>query len=337
MKNRLLVCLIVVIGLVMGPSGPSLAAPERPGRPKLALALGGGGVRGASAIGVLRVFEKEQIPVDFIVGSSMGAFVGGLYCAGVPADKIEQVLLDGSARKAFMPGPYFARLFLRSLLLLQPRSWRAGYPGVYNGRKFARFIDSLVPEERRNIENLEIPFAAIVTNLLDGKAYRISQGDLGTAIQASCALPTLHQPVAVNGSLFVDGGIRANMPTYPARATGADIVIALDADDHVKPIERRQLKSLRFYASRIASIVVSELDDRHRQAADLVLEPDVGGIQLLSRRREDILKAISEGEKVATAALPAIRKLLNGSATAHSGTNGAASASAPIYVNTRSR
>lgn len=334
---QLLVCIIVVIGLVIWPPGASLAAPERPGRPKLALALGGGGVRGASAVGVLRVFQKEQIPVDFIVGSSMGAFVGGLYCAGVPVDKIEQVLLDGSARKAYMPRPYFARLLVRFVLLLQPRSWRAGYPGVYNGRRFARFIDDLVPEERRNIETLTIPFAAITTNLLDGKAYRISQGNLGAAIQASCALPTLHQPVAMNGSLFVDGGLRANMPTYPARATGADIVIALDADDPVKPIEPKQLKSLRFYANRIASIVVAELDERHRQAADLVLEPDVGGIQLLSRHRADILKAISEGEKVATAALPAIRKLLDGSATAHSGTDRAASASAPIYINTRSR
>lgn len=311
MTSRLLLCLIMALSFVAAPLQEALCAPDHSRSPTVALALGGGGARGAAHVGVLRVLQREGIPVDHVVGSSTGAFIGGLYCAGVPLDKIEAVLLDGSARKAYMPGPYIPRLLLRSLLLL--RSWksRPGYPGIYNGKKFARFVDKLVPEAQRNIENLKIPFSVVATNLVDGKIYRISRGDLGTAVQASCALPTLHQPVVINGNVLVDGGLGANMPVYPAKATGADIVIAVNVNEEVKPIEPRMLKSLRNFVNRVTSIVVSELDERYRQSADVMIRPDVSGISLLSKRREHMERAIAEGEKAAREALPAIRAQLS--------------------------
>src|SRR5262249_55885710 len=108
-------------------------------------------------------------------------------------------------------------------------------------------------------------------------------------------------------------GLSANMPTFSARATGADIVIAVDVDDNVNTIDPQTMKSLRAMTNRVISIVVCALDVRPRQAADVVIRPDVGGIPLLSRRDDHIDRAIAAGEKAAIESLPAIRARLKSS------------------------
>jgi NTE family protein len=311
MKNRLLFCLIAVFSLIVPMNTQVVCAEEHNGRPTVALALGGGGARGVAHVGVLRVLEREGIPVDYVVGSSTGAFVGALYCAGVPLSQIEKVILDGSAKNAFAPRPIIARALLRSWWLLPSAKYRAGYPGIYNGKNFARFINRMVPEDQRRIENLKIPFTCVVTNLVDGKPHQLTSGDLGETVQAACTIPGVHRPVLTNGQLFVDGGLSANMPTFPARATGADIVIAVDVDDDVNVIDPKSMKSLRNMANRVTSIVVCALDVAPRRAADVVVRPEVGGIALLSRNRDHLTKAIAEGERAAIESMPAIRARMN--------------------------
>ncbi|MBC7997499.1 MAG: patatin-like phospholipase family protein, partial [Leptolyngbya sp.] len=187
-------------------------------RPKIAIALGGGGTRGAAHIGVLRVLEQAGVKPDIIVGNSMGSIIGSLYCAGVSLDKIEELVVDGRLRKAYAPVPIPLQILKKAGGRIINPFGSKKMPGFYDGQGLADFINDNVPEDKRKIESLSPTFAAVVTNLLDGKAYRLTQGDLGQAVRASATLPPILRAVEIDGNVYADGGIRANMPTYPARA-----------------------------------------------------------------------------------------------------------------------
>ncbi|MBX9692520.1 MAG: patatin-like phospholipase family protein, partial [Cyanobacteria bacterium] len=204
-------------------------------RRTVALALGGGGARGAAHIGVLRVLKEANIPIDYIVGNSMGSIVGGLYAAGVPLAEIEKIMLDGSLRKAYLPGMIPPKLLISPLeKLMHPV--RKHYAGLWTGKKFGRFLEKQLPTGIENVEDTPIPFSAVATNLIDGKAYRISDGRLSTAIRASSTIPPFLQPVAIGDRVYIDGGVRANLPASAARDTGADIVIAILVDEPLRSL-----------------------------------------------------------------------------------------------------
>lgn len=286
-------------------------SPEQPhtGQPKLGIALGGGGTRGAAHIGVLRVLEQEGIKPDIIVGNSMGSIVGSLYCAGVPLDKIEQLVVDGRLRKAYAPLPVPIQLMKKvggKLIVFRKKR----QPGFYDGQGLADFINENVPEDKRTIESLNPTFAAVVTNLLDGKAYRLTKGDLGQAVRASATLPPILRAVEIDGNLYADGGIRSNMPTYPARAMGADVLIAVDVNEPLKKLEAKDLMDFGKTSNRMSSIVLACADELHLRIADFIINPKVTGISLLSKKQEDFKTAIAEGEKAAHEMVPAIKSKL---------------------------
>ena len=178
----------------------------------VALTLGGGGARGAAHIGVLRVFEEEGLLVDQIVGNSMGSIVGGMYSAGVPLADISTHLEDLSLRHAYMPGGVAKKIASLPFSKLVYRFRPEHYAGLWSGERLTKYLDGVLPRPNMEMSDTKIPFSAVATNLLDGKAYRITKGRLSTAIKASAAISPLIQPVAINGKLFVDGGVRA---TYP--------------------------------------------------------------------------------------------------------------------------
>jgi len=284
-------------------------AEDSGGRPKIGIALGGGGTRGAAHIGVLRVLEREGIKPDIIVGNSMGSIIGSLYCAGVPLDKIEQLVVDGRLRKAYAPLPVPLQLIKKAggkLMVFRKKR----QPGFYDGQGLADFINENVPEDKRKIENLSPTFAAVVTNLLDGKAYRLTKGDLGQAVRASATLPPILRAVEIDGNLYADGGIRANMPTYPARAMGADILIAVDVNEPLKKLKPKDLMNFGKTSNRMTSIVLACADELHLKIADYIINPKVAGISLLSKKEEDFKLAISEGEKAAQEMAPQIKSKL---------------------------
>jgi len=281
-------------------------------RPTVALALGGGGIRGATHIGVIKVLREAGIPIDYIAGSSMGAIIGGLYSAGVPLDQIETELENQTLRKAYAPAPIpkivcvpFVKL--RGVL----GSKHAPYAGVVSGSKFRKFMEAQVPESKRKIEDLRNPgFCAVATNLLDGQAYRFTKGDLCQAIAASSAIPALVRPVTIDSNLYVDGGIKDNLPTYAARKSGVDIVIGVLADEQLKKVDPRRFKSYRQLANRVTSIVDDALDSHHTGAADLTISPALSGIVILSKNPQDVRNAVQAGEQAARESLPAIKALL---------------------------
>jgi len=279
-------------------------------RPTVALALGGGGARGAAHVGVLRILKEENIPIDYIVGNSMGSIVGGLYAAGVPLDDIEKMLLNNKLKKAYIPG-YIPPAIIFNWLKKVIHPFKKNYAGIFTGNKFGKFLEKQLPEGVEDVEDTPIPFSAVATNLIDGKAYRISDGRLSTAIRASSTIPSVLQPVAIGDKVYVDGGVRANMPASAARDTGADIVIAVLVDEPLKDLPAKRFRKLGAIVSRLGDVMLGVSDARQMPFADIIINPDVSGIPVVKGKPEDARRAIRAGEEATRKAIPIIRKRLS--------------------------
>jgi NTE family protein len=280
------------------------------GTPTLALALGGGGARGAAHIGVLRVFQSEGIPIDIVVGNSMGAIVGGLYSAGTTLDDIYRHMEDRSLRRAYMPGGIAMKVALIPLVRLTHVLHPKHYAGLWSGEKLTNYLDSILPRPNMDISETKIPFSCVATNLLDGKAYRLTQGRLSTAIKASSAIVPFIQPVPIGNKLFVDGALRANLPASAAKDTGAGLVVAVLVDEPMPVLPPKRFLHLKNIGLRISDIVVAVADERQLQFADIVINPDVSNIPVLSDDVVDLERAVHAGELAARKALPELRKRL---------------------------
>jgi len=289
---------------------PAVAQEEK--RPKVGLALGGGGTRGLAHIGVLRVLQREGIPIDYICGTSMGAIIGGFYAAGMSLDDIENLFKTKSLQRSFDTVPIPVRMALIPVFFVPHLVGYHPYDGLYKGNKFANFVNDQLPPDQRCIESLKIPFAAVGANLLDGKAYMITTGNLGRAIQASSAIPALRRPVAWQGKLFVDGGVINNVPTTQCREMGADIVIAVNVDEGLEELQPKHFRKIGSVGNRCINMHLSKLDEPQLEKADIVIHPNVNGIELLSRDLKDIERCSKAGEEAALKALPQIQQSVKG-------------------------
>lgn len=280
-------------------------------RPRIGLALGGGGTRGSAHIGVLRVLEKEGIKVDCVSGTSIGAIVGGLYCAGVSIDDIEKMFLNKKLLHSYQTVPIWVRLAVVPVFVLPHLVGYHHYDGLYRGNKFAHFIEKSVPRACRSIENLKIPFCAVASSLVDGKSHGFKSGCLARAIQASSAIPVLRRPVEIDKDLYVDGGIIDNLPVSYARELGADIVIAVDVDERFQRTGSKedllQFTKIGSVGNRVISMILSRVDEDSVESADVLIQPKVNEISLLSESKKQAMEAIAQGEMSARAQLPAIR------------------------------
>jgi len=178
-------------------------------RRKIGLALSSGGARGAGHLGVLKVLAEHGVEPDVIVGSSMGAEVGGLYASGVGLDAMEKLWRSSS----------FGRVFKTLFPTIPWSGWSSG-----NG--ITRFLKDLIGDA--SIENLSVPFAAVATDLRSGQPHCITDGSLAEAIRASVSVPGLFRPVWMDGHLLIDGGVSNPLPVDVVRDLGADVVVAVD-------------------------------------------------------------------------------------------------------------
>lgn len=286
-------------------------------RPTIGLALGGGGMRGAAHAGVVRILLREGIPIDYISGTSMGSVVGGLVAAGVHPDEIEKRFTEGSLMHSFLTVPLGVRMAVTPFMSLPRVFGVRGYEGFYRGNKFRNYLNRMMPQCSRQIEALPIPFCAVAVNLLDGKECAVKSGNLGRAMQASCAVPILRRPVQIDGKLLVDGGVLVNLPVQHTREMGADIVIAVDVDERPEQVQDEEFKRWGSVAHRVLTLSLWKIDENQRHRADIVIHPEVNGIGLISTKKSDAKAAILAGEKAAEAAIPAIRKMLQEKAAQH--------------------
>lgn len=284
--------------------------------PYVALALGGGGVRGAAHIGVLRVLQQEGIPIDYIVGNSMGAVVGGLHCAGVPLDEVQSILADGSLVRAVLPRFLWCRIMLTPVRSLFSVGKKKSYAGLVSGDKLKATINKLLPDPNIRVEDLKKPFSCIAVNLIDGQAHVLSSGRVDDVIRASSTLPLLMRPVAIGDNLYVDGGIRNNLPTTEARHSGAKVVISVEIDNDLKPVPAKQFTSFRNVFDRVMNATIEQLDEDKVNGADIVIRPELINIPILSKDRKFVDEATRAGEVAAREALPRILELLQESGVA---------------------
>jgi len=198
-------------------------------RQKTCLVLGGGGARGAAHIGVLKVLERERVPVDCITGTSMGAIVGGLYAAGYTADEIDAVLKSIDWKDMFNDDPPREELPMRRKedelrflggIELGLRDGRIALPrGAIQGQKLQLLLRRLLLSTLRteDFDDLPIPFRSIATDIGKGEKVVFAKGDLAMAIRASMSVPAAFAPIRYQGHLLVDGGIVDNVPIDEAR------------------------------------------------------------------------------------------------------------------------
>jgi len=234
----LLIALLATL-LAIGTARAQPAAPGQPARPRICLVLSGGGARGAAHVGVLKVLEELRVPVDCVVGTSMGAIVGAAYASGATVPEMETVLGTLSTRILFKELPpreersvhlkiddasNLARLELGLGAdgLLLPK-------GLVSGVQLESVLRRLSKVHGfQRFDDLPIPFRAVATDLVTGKAVVLSQGELASAMRASMSVPAVIEPLRVEGRLLVDGGLTNNLPVDVARAMGADVVIAVN-------------------------------------------------------------------------------------------------------------
>ena len=257
-------------------------------RRKLLLVLGGGGVRGLAHVGILQALEEEQVQVDGIVGTSAGAIIGAMYAHQPDAQQIKSQVLE------FLQGPAFRRLNMR--FEVDSRGQKGGGPSllerllhglkrqlamellfrrasIFSHEILSRLVGALIVEGR--IEECRIPLHVTALDLVSGAELVLSEGDLRTAVVASSSVPGFFPPVRLDGSLVCDAGLVNNMPVTVARELGAECVLAVSLNCEIDPLmEFPTGIDVIFRSEEIGTKLVN---DQKKQAADIVLEPDMGG------------------------------------------------------------
>jgi NTE family protein len=251
---------------------------------RIGLALGGGFARGVAHVGILKVLEREKIPLHCICGVSAGAIVAAAYASGRTPEEIGEV-------GATMRFGDVAR-------------WTISKLGLAGSERMTRFLERLL--KKMQFEDMQIPLGVVATDLRSGKPYAFrDHGDVAPAIRASCSYPGLFTPFEVDGRQFVDGAITVEVPSALAHMMGATHVIAgfiPNQDETFEPHNMAQVISRSF------QIMMSRSEEGWRRYSDLVISPDVGKIPWDGFHNAQ--RMIEAGEVAAEAALPEIRRWL---------------------------
>jgi NTE family protein len=297
--------------------GAGMAHAQAP-RPKTCLVLGGGGARGAAHIGVLKVLERERVPIDCITGTSMGAIVGGLYAAGYKADEIEAVLNHIDWKDMFQDDPPREELPVRRKddelrflggVELGLREGKVAFPrGVIQGQKLQLLLRRLLLStlQTKNFDDLPIPFRSIATNIGTGERVVFADGDLAMAIRASMSVPAAFAPIRYQGHLLVDGGITDNVPIDVARDLGAQRLIVVNVGELLTPEDK--LNSAFAIANQMLTAMMKRTTDAQLATLgpnDVLLTPDLG--DLSSAEFDRTPQAVDIGFATAQANVAALR------------------------------
>lgn len=286
-----------------------------PKRPKIGLVLSGGGAKGFAHIGVLKVLEKEGIPIDYIGGTSMGAVVGALYATGYSATQIDSIfkttdfdalLSDYIPRssKSF----YEKRNDEMYAISLPFEKLRIGIPsglskGIYNYNLLNKLLFHSL--QVRDFTQLPIPFYCVASDIETGKEVMLDHGYLPQVLLASGAFPSLFSPVEIDGKLLVDGGATNNFPVEEMKKRGVDIVIGVDVQDDGK--DRTDLKDAAKILVQISNFQMMEKMNEKVKLVDIYIKPDIKkyGVMSFDKGPEIFIK----GEEAAQAALPKLNAL----------------------------
>lgn len=253
-------------------------------RPKIALVLSGGGAKGAAHIGVLKVLEKYQVPIDIIIGTSVGSIVGGMYSVGYSPDEIEKTVLNLKFNSLLTNSKD------RNLKNIEEKIENDKYPftmsidknlklsfpmGILNGENIYLQLKDIFSraENIKNFNELPIEYRAITTDLQTGKEVILSDGDLAIATFKSMAIPSFLEPIKDENKFYVDGGVVNNFPIDVALSLGADIIIAVDITAETSKINEKS--NLVTILDKLATYNGNRKTETHKKLADLLIVPDV--------------------------------------------------------------
>jgi NTE family protein len=291
-------------------------------RPKIALVLSGGGARGFAQIGVLQEFEKAGIPIDYIVGTSMGAIIGGLYSVGYTADKLDSIVTNAQwddilslereidRKDVFLEQKY---VYDRSIIFLRFNNFNLNIPeGLVIGIKFQQFLQKLLWEgiykPFGNFDHLKYPFRPVATEVISGESVAFDKGNLANCIIASATVPLRNSPVRIDSLIYLDGGLRANIPVEHAKEIfDPDIIITINTTSPL--FTGDQLDKPWNIADQVLSIMMEQFSKESIKKTDLLIEPQIEGIS-----NADFIMAqelIEMGRAEAEKALPLIKEMIH--------------------------
>lgn len=253
-------------------------------KPKIGIALSGGATLGAAHIGVLQVLEREGIRPDFVAGTSAGALVGAVYCAGVPLDELADLFIN-------MKWPTLIKLSIPrpiSLFDMQPMD---------------KVIKKIIGD--CDFKDLKIPFAAIGCDLMTGERVVLDHGPVAPAIRASASVPGIFTPVEIDGRMLVDGGVVDNLPVEQIRAMGAQFTIASDVSNRGESSKRPE--NLFAVLQTMFNIMQARGALVDSDECDCYIRPDISGFSCWGFSEGQ--KILEEGKKAAERALPQLTRL----------------------------
>ncbi|MCR5680627.1 MAG: patatin-like phospholipase family protein [Prevotella sp.] len=312
---RLLLCL-----LLLTPLSPSRAQ-------TVGLVLGGGGARGGAEVGVLKALEEAGVRPDYIVGTSIGAIVGGLYAAGYSAAELEQMF----CQQEWLSLLTDRRSDLSGEPLKQEggTTYIFGFPvidttnpqfGVLSGARVEQLLDSMLSAKGcSHFSNLPTPFRCVAAEMLQAKEVVLSSGSVAKSIRASMAIPGIFKPVRLNGQQLVDGGMMNNLPVDVARTMGADIIIAVDLQQSAMQNRTQTENIITSFADLIglggiANWVFNRPDitkyNANRRSADVYIQPLMSDYDASSFGNENMRHMIAIGYQAAKRHEQQLRQML---------------------------
>ncbi len=298
---------LLVTGAVRAQQATSAPAGTVP-RKKVAVVLSGGGAKGITHIGVLKVLEEAGIPIDYIVGTSMGSIVGGLYAIGYDAQMLDSLvqrqdwmtlLTDRLDRPSLsFPEKEKADKYLLTLPIGKDKK-KLLPAGLVKGQNIYSLLCDLTVgyHQNRDFRNFPIPFACVATDIVSGKPVVLDRGSLPLAMRASMAIPGVFTPIRMDSVLLIDGGIVNNFPCDVAKAMGADILIGVNVLGDRRTIDRINTAS-DIIGQIIDTYSMNGLEES-KKMLDVYIRPEIGEYNAASFSPADIDTFLVRGEKAA--------------------------------------
>lgn len=287
---------------------------------KVGLVLSGGGARSLAQIGVLKVFEKYNIPINLIVGNSMGSVVGGLYAAGYSAADLENIVLstDWAEILSLTDETKRTELFIdqkqskdRGFLIIRFNGLEPIIPSaISGGQRVTNFLNKLALQAlyhpQPSFDDLKIPFRAVAADIISGKRYIFNKGSLSEAMRASVGVPLMFFPLEKDSLALIDGGVVTNIPVDVAKDENCNVVLVVNSTSELINLEKHAAPWE--VADQIITIMMQNSNKEQMELADIVLKPEIGNF--LSSDFSDIKYLIKAGEEIAEKNIGSILSLI---------------------------
>jgi len=286
MRKLLLILFVFQLLLIHSQVKKDLVIPKNP---RIGLSLAGGGAKGFSHVGVLKVLDSLGVKVDYIAGTSMGAIVGGLYASGYSGKEIEKIVMDTDfyslirdpkSRKESTffnksVDKYLFSIPLKNGKITLPSSISSGQKNVYLLKELFKNVSNV-----NDFSKLPIPFMCVATNLESGNMEIFEKGDLVQSIMASSAFPSLMDPVKIGDSIYIDGAMTVNYPSKPLKEKGIDIVIGVDLNQDLS--KREDLNNIIAILNQVIDFGIKKDTRRQYKYTDINIKPNLTGMTATS-------------------------------------------------------